>query len=467
MIRQTIFYLIVLAIMGLAVRRWFWGLCGLVFLTIFTQHNLMPKQMFGVQGLNPWNATLAFVILCWLMQRRLDPPAAPASSFTRGLFFLYIVMLGFLAGRAILDADAIKGKPAGEGAVQWLIVDAIINPIKYLIVGALFFDGARTRERAKLALFTAVGSGMAYAFLMFKTMKLGVFTLSTEGARRITDKLIGLFANDIAKVLAFTIWAALFLFVLLDKRWLKAGWALCVAATIPPYLALKSRAGFLAFCAIAFVLGLFRWRRILVLFPLAALTIMWAVPSVSERVLAGVGETSRDTDWDEVSAGRLTNIWPPVVEQIAKGPVFGFGRFAILREECYDEILVREKGVPNHPHCAYLEILVDGGIAGLTICMLGMGGIVLASIWLMRTRGDRLIAAVGVVSLTAAVAELAAGMAGSSFYPTQSTVPCLCVWGIALRFYREYAWRELHAPAGPPSPLWTAPAGVVAPLGPA
>ena len=45
----------------------------------------------------------------------------------------------------------------------------------------------------------------------------------------------------------------------------------------------------------------------------------------------------------------------------------------------------------------------------------------------------------------AAVAELTAGVAGSSFFPTQSTVPYLVVWGLVVRFQVE---RAAHGHAG-------------------
>jgi hypothetical protein len=46
------------------------------------------------------------------------------------------------------------------------------------------------------------------------------------------------------------------------------------------------------------------------------------------------------------------------------------------------------------------------------------------------------------------VTELTAGIAGSSFFLTQSTVPYLCVWGMALRV----AANAKYAPA-PVQPL--------------
>jgi hypothetical protein len=64
-----------------------------------------------------------------------------------------------------------------------------------------------------------------------------------------------------------------------------------------------------------------------------------------------------------------------------------------------------------------------------------MGLVIQASYWLLKHSPDRLWQTLGIVALSAALAELSAGIAGSSFFPTQSMVPYLCVWGVALRVY--------------------------------
>jgi O-antigen ligase len=325
-----------------------------------------------------------------------------------------------------------------------VLVDTIINPLKYLMIGVLFFDGARTRERVKMALATAIGSGLCYALLLFKTLGTRVFTIGFEDARRMTDKLVGLFANDLAELLAFTLWGGLVLVFLFRRSWQRALWLACVAAVVPPFLALKSRAGFLSFCAAGAVLGAVRWRRILILMPLAVFVAALAAPDVRDRVLMGVGDAEEETSWDEISAGRVTNIWPPVVAQIGQSPLVGHGRLAILREACYEEILERERVVPNHPHCSYLEILLDAGLVGLVICLACSWGLIRVAWRLMRDSVEPVGLVLGTCSLAAIVAELSAGLAGSSFFPSQSSVPYLCIWGAALGVYAECLAVERH-----------------------
>jgi O-antigen ligase len=441
MIRLTILYLFVGTVMIVSVRRWYVGLCGLVFLTVLTQHPSMPTKMIGVPGLNPWNATLLVVTICWLINRRFDPPRVPTSRTTWLLISLYTLLVITSGLAATYQSATSKTVLSARFAPFEVIVETIINPLKYLMVGVLFFDGARTRKRARMALYCAIGSGLLYSLLMFKSMKLGVFTIDYQAARRLTDKLVGLFANDLAELFAFTLWAGIIAAFVMNKGWRRLAWIGLILSIVPTFVSLKSRAGFLAFAMTGVILATMRWRKIFLLLPLGAACVVMIAPKVVDRVLTGVGGRSENAesgnDLDEISAGRVTNLWPPVIDQIAKSPWFGHGRFAILSTPAADEIRSREGSLPHHPHNSYLEILIDAGIFGLLIGLTCAGALLIVSGSLMRLRGDPLITALGAAGFAAMTCELTAGIAGSSFFPTQSSVPYLCVWGVALRVHAE------------------------------
>jgi O-antigen ligase len=454
MIRLGLLYLGTSGLMVLALRYWYAALCGLVFLTVLMQHPSMPTSMFGIPGCNPWNMVFLAVFFSWLLHRPTEPPRAkvpPAAVILFSLFVFMVVAAG-LAGA--LDHRSVQGPLAGRLTFFPVFVDAVLNPLKYLMVGVMFFDGARTEQRARWALYSAVGSGVCYALLMFKSMKQRVFTISFEDSRRLTDKLVGLYANDLAELLTFTIWAGVLVAFLLASRWRRLGWLFLAASVVPPFMALKSRAGFAAFGAVGLALGLLRWRRILILFPLMIVLTLWAAPDVVDRVMMGVDVEAAEYSWDEISAGRLTNIWPPVIEQIGRSPIIGHGRLAILRKDCYDAILEREKLVPTHPHNSYLEVLLDTGMVGLLISAACCVGLFVVHYRLLRgprartpanqfigetthvmfldpLRHGQAIAALGGAGMAALVTELSAGLSGSSFFPSQSSVPYLCIWGAA------------------------------------
>jgi O-antigen ligase len=68
-----------------------------------------------------------------------------------------------------------------------------------------------------------------------------------------------------------------------------------------------------------------------------------------------------------ISAGRLEGIWLPLLPEILRSPIYGNGLGSIL----WSEAMRREGGVTmigtTHPHNAYLETVLDMGIAGLIL----------------------------------------------------------------------------------------------------
>ena len=438
MIRLTILYIAIGVLSIVAMRRWFWALCGLLFVTVLMQNPSMPTKMFGIQGLNPWNALFLVVVMAWFMERRHGPDRAPTNAAPLFMVLAYTSMLVITGLIAVISANSLRGDYAGRLSAKDIGIDTIVNPLKYLVVGYLFYDGALRRTRVKLALICAVGSGLCYSLLMFKTLREKVFTIDVGGARRATDKLIGLFANDLAEITAFSIWGALLLAFVVYKPWEKAAILLVAAASLPAFLALKSRAGFLAFVASGLLLGMLRYRILLLALPLAAIGVGIAMPDVADRVLAGVGSDVDHSNFDEISSGRTTYLWPASLEQIAKSPIVGHGRYTILRTDAYERMIdLGAKAVPQHPHSAYLEVLLDAGGVGLAICLLCFFGLGLVGWQLLRYQNDRLIRVVGAIGLVAVATEMSAAIAGSSFYPTQSAVPYLCVWGVMLRVRTE------------------------------
>ena len=97
--RLYVLYVLSAAVAVLALKRWFWSLCALILLTCVLQRKDMPGSITGIQGLNPWNALLAWIGLCWLFQRhaeglRWDVPSRIAILLDAVLFF--VALLEFL-----------------------------------------------------------------------------------------------------------------------------------------------------------------------------------------------------------------------------------------------------------------------------------------------------------------------------------------------------------------------------------
>ncbi|MEX2222736.1 MAG: O-antigen ligase family protein [Candidatus Rokuibacteriota bacterium] len=425
-----------------AFRNWYYALCGLAVATVLTQHPDMPTMLFGIPGMNPWNAALACILLARLLHMQHEHGRAPTGPWLKLSFASYaglILVAGFVGA---LDHAAVKGEAAARLDFRGFLIDCIINPMKYLVLGVLFYSATVTPARVRAAILAATGSGILYALLMFKTIHLRVFTINFEDARRLTDKLVGLYATDLAQLFAFTIWAAVLATPLVLNRLLRAVWVTSAIATALCFISLKARGAFIAFLSAGLALGVLRSRRLLVLLPLCVLGAIWWDPTVVDRTLTGVGSESHfdDTDlhdWDEISAGRITGLWPPTINQILKAPVLGHGRYAILREDVYNAIVASEGSVPSHPHNAYLEILLDAGVVGLAVCTLLLATLTVASLSLMQAHDARLARALGSITFVAVVIVATSSLTSQSFYLTQSMVPYACFFGTALRVWTE------------------------------
>src|SRR5947208_2215871 len=78
-------------------RDWYKSLCGLIVLMATVRHPDMPRTIFGVQGLDPWNVLLLTIVVAWLAQRRSEGICwdLPRSAAVLLLLFLGIIFIGF------------------------------------------------------------------------------------------------------------------------------------------------------------------------------------------------------------------------------------------------------------------------------------------------------------------------------------------------------------------------------------
>ena len=414
-------------------RNWFVSLCGLILLTTLSQHHDMPRTMLGIAGLNPWNLVLGVILVAWLTQRRPGYDHPPRYFLVA--FAAYVALLVLGGVRAMFDSEVMvaRGHWAGQNR---LLFDLILNPLKYVLVGVLFFDGCRTRRQAWLGVHTLLLLGLLHALMMYKTMKGIVFLGNYEDARRMTDKMIGLHANDLAGLLTFAFWSLIVYATLIKGRWRWAGIAAAVVI-LPAIVGCYSRAAFVANVGLALALGVVRWRKLLFLFPLAAVVVILLFPRVATRLTMGLtGEAvsvTGETDWNEVTAGRTENLWMPTLEQIAEAPLIGHGRLAIWRTHCYDEILAREGNVATHPHNSYLEMLLDSGMVGLSVVLVLLVSLGWMATSMLRSRGDVLVTLAGGMGFVAVVNVAILGLSGQFFYPKESMLWLFCATGLTLR----------------------------------
>lgn len=448
MIRTSLVLLFVLALSFRAFKDWFVSLCGLILMMAAIEHPDMPKTMFGIQGLNPWNFLLLFVLLGWANSRRRERRTfdLPPQVTVVLLLFLGVVLVGW--GRMFLERHATE-----LPKTTTLIAEYLVNTLKWVVPGLLLFDGCRSRERFTMATLAVLGVYLLLGLQVIKWMPLSSAVSGealTERSARLL-KEVGFHRSNLSMMLAGGAWAMFAARVLARNRVeavLLAGGSLILAFA---QSLTAGRTGYVTWLAVGFVLCLLRWRRYLLLMPVAAALILAVVPGAAERLTEGFSAETRDTSraaseadpaFDEdpdsytITSGR-TLIWPFVIEKIEEAPLFGYGRLA-MRRTGLSAFLMEQLGESfPHPHSAYLEQLLDNGALGFLIVLATFAVLLWHALSLFLDSRSPVFVAAGGVAAAVLIAFLLSSVGNHSFYPREGSVPMWCAVGLMLRVWVE------------------------------
>lgn len=448
-IRILILVLVLVALAIYAWRNWFVSLCGLIILTAVMGHPDMPKNIMGIQGLNPWNMLLAAILVPWYLQTRQSGIRSDLPKFAKFLFFTYVAIVIVAYLRAAIDMKSFPDRvEGGRISFSYLTSDYLVNSLKFIVPGYLLYDGCRTRKRLVMGLAASLMMAVLYAFIIVRTVPVSNLQVTGKAEmrqRHQIGKRVGFHANSAAMICASGCWGLLAAATLVKSRLRKMA-VFAAAMLVAVGLALtRSRGGYVAFIAIGLLFAVFLWRYLLAVLPIAVLGIAIAFPGITQRVFAGVGVTdvtgSEAQDIDTITAGRATDIWPSVLDQIAQSPIWGYGRLGILRTPAQEDVKLRmgQADCPTHPHNAYLEVLLDGGVLSAIPMGLIFLSLTIVAIQLCRDRRDVVFRAVGGALLAAVSALVVMGMSGQTFFPKENSQMAWCIFGIGLRVWVERA----------------------------
>ncbi|HWC61791.1 MAG TPA: O-antigen ligase family protein [Verrucomicrobiae bacterium] len=437
-LRVLFFLLLVLGFSWYAYRNWFTSLCAAVVLMAFMKHHDMPRGLLGIPGMNMWNLLIVNVVIAWWIQRRHE---GSVLEFPRGLkiaLWLYLIAINVACLRLALHPTNYFGFTATD-----VFIEFILNSMRFLIPALLFYDGCRTRERIRMALGVIV---VLYFLLAVQTIRYMGFHPDFNGnelsgrAARIIQKSVGYDRVDMSMMLAGGSWAAIAFSRLIEKKWLR--WGVCgVAAVILFGQALTGgRAGYVTWGITGLVLCTLKWRKLLPLVPLAAVLVVVFVPGVAERMFSGFGGDHGgivvEKDESEITSGRNL-VWPVVIKQIEKAPLFGYGRGAMMTTGLAAYVADAMGDSFPHPHEAYLEAMLDSGIIGF-LCIIPIYLVCLKrSVSLFMDRTDVLYEAAGGVAMALLLGLLLASFGAQTLYPRESAVGMWAALGVAMRLSME------------------------------
>lgn len=461
-LRTTALWLVVAGIGLYSWRDWYRGVCGLVLLMAVFQHPDMPKSLFGIAGLNPWNLLLANVLLAWVATRERDGAKWDLPNSTTVWLLLYFGVVAVGVVRIVGDTDALDAYYDGD--LTEYVNDYLINAVKWVIPGILLYDGCRTERRFREALFSILALyvllGLQVAKWMPPQYALDADLLAYRSLRVLATDM-GFHRVNLSAMFAGASWAILSTRVVVS---IKRRWMIGLTALFMIYAQLMTggRAGYVACIAIGLIFATLKWRRYLVTLPVALVVVAMFMPGVIGRATKGFSAETQDTnqrllkagkqdkngdvDAYTVTAGRSV-AWPYVIEKIRERPIIGYGREAMLRagitaylRDTYGE------GFP-HPHNMYLELLLDSGVVGFLIVVPFYLVMLWYSIVLLRNKVSPTCAAAGGVAAAFTLGLLFSGMGSQSFYPSEGWVGMWCAMFVMLRVRTEYKKRQTEATA--------------------
>jgi O-antigen ligase len=434
-------YLLLLYVAGLSLyawRDWYLSLCGLVALLGIIDNPDVPRTVLGIPGLNPWNILLVSVVASWLIHRRSERLRWDMPGFMNALILLLVGVVLVSTIRMLADAQALGG------SFTELVSEHVFNTAKWVVPGLLFFDGCRTRRRVALGLLAILVVYLVLALQITRWIHPAYVLDSVALERRsrhVLNEDIGIYRTDLAMMMAGGAWALVAARELFRPWWLRLAMVAGACLTTWALLLTASRAGYATWVVLALFFSVVKWRKALLLAPIVLVVVVWAAPGAVDRMLEGLNR--EDTLMDEtvdtsvVTAGR-TDFWPLVVHEIAKAPLFGHGRQAMIRTGV-TKLASTGPGDPGpaHPHNLYLEILLDTGVVGFGVAMTFFLTSLLLAVRLLLDRRSVSCVVAGGVGTALLLAFLVSGVGGRHLYPVESTAAMWASLGLVLRVWVE------------------------------
>jgi O-antigen ligase len=449
MIRLSLLALFVSGFSLYAFRDWFKSLCALILLMAVVEHPDMPKTILGIQGLNPWNLLLLAVVAAWAKHRgeegfKWDLPVHISAVL---LLYLTVILVGF--ARMMTDRSYLDDSPLS------LTSEYLINTVKWVIPGILLYDGCRTRERFRLGIICVLGVYVLLGIQVIKWMPLN-FAISgdslSERSLKILVNEVGFHRVNISAMLAGATWAVFASRILGETSKQRLYILLASGLLVFAQALTAGRAGYVTSALVGCVLCAIKWRRYLLVAPLAVVAVLIIAPGVAERMFEGftsgtqavptrvralVGDSAGANVYT-ITAGRNL-IWPFVIDKISEAPWLGQGRLAMVRTGLASFLATELDEGFSHPHNGYLELLFDNGIIGAIPVLAFFAMVLWYSFRLFMDNRNRICVGVGGATLAFVLALLFASMGSQSFYPREGWLGMWCLIFLMFRVRVQHA----------------------------
>ncbi|MES2743520.1 MAG: O-antigen ligase family protein [Pseudomonadota bacterium] len=417
-----------------------------VFLLALSPTYLMPKEMFGVAGLNPLNGAIVLAAASLgasaLLTRRLILPRWPRP------FWLYVAVLG---GAAIYGAGQVSRIPpyfkvleiinfdSARGYVLDIFIKPMLIPATAYMLSIVIANAVEpVRYLLPFFLSALVLPTMAIGYVLSSGEALS--TLASSDARGFLS-VIGMHANELGLMFNMVFSLAAFCFLSSRQRWQRlvfGAMATVCAAAVALTFSRGAYAGLLA-VVVCVLVSQRRVLAILALMVAMAGAASWLPSAVTERAATGLASG----DVENISAGRVDGIWRPLLPDVAASPLFGHGLSAILWSDAAHRHTILPVG---HTHSAYLGTLLDIGVLGALAVALFFTHMGKLFLYLARQAPHALWRGFFRGAMACIILLLVQGLTDDSFTPSRSQPFLWLSYGLGLGLLARAGMRKAGAP---------------------
>lgn len=417
------------------------GATALAFIFPLASTYLLPRQVLGINGLNSLNLVIVIVTITSIIKllSQVKPAVFPKIS---PYLFAFSALVAIAGIRGAINASMVPdyyvelNVISSKSQTEFLQIYVLKPFITFWVVWLVAFFVANSSKTSMLV-YGMIGAGIIISMAVFTyaiTSGTAFQSLASQEARRYLSG-IGMHANELGLMIN-----TIFLMVLLmtsasrgvlDRFVLHILMLCLLVATVLTF----SRGAYLgALTAICFVLTVRHKTFLALLLVAGTVAVFLFFPSTIGRP----DDLGPQSSAGSLSSGRVTDIWEPLLPEVADNIIFGGGASYILRSEAARSESILPVG---HPHSAYLEALLDVGLSGsLIIVLFGLHAWRLFAITATLSSGT-LLSHVLRGGQGCLLIILVQGATDDSFFPARSQVFVWLAYGMAWGIHAKFTTR--------------------------
>lgn len=364
-------FILALLFLFLTLRDYRAGALIAVVLLPLTATHLLPRELGGIKGMNPLNMVLVLSVmsLCMILafsREKIIIPKLPKPFWV----FVAVMTLAGLHGATsfgqippyfkLLDIIAFES-PIGY------LRDILLKPMIILAVAYMLAVAVANAKKSATYLIPLFFAALPLPLVVLAMVALSRVSLNTLGGANARGFLsvLGVHANELG--LMFNMCFALAIFTVFYMRHLFGRLVLIgILGLLSVGVGLTfSRGAFLGYLMVV-AYFLFTQRKFQLMLGVALIGMVGALfmpKAIVERATTGV----KSGNVAAISAGRVSDIWLPLLPETLKSPLIGRGMSSVLWSDAARSRAILPVG---HPHNAYLGLILDFGFGGAVFIFL-------------------------------------------------------------------------------------------------